>query len=71
VKAAQDIKFTTLNKATSLVALLAISIGKETSPITTTIRIQPCSKCGSFLQVFFGDKILSFITEKRRMVVES
>jgi hypothetical protein len=25
--------------------------------ITTTIRTQPCSKCGTILQTFFSDKI--------------
>jgi hypothetical protein len=29
-----------------------------TSPITTTIRIQPCSKCSTIWQTFFSDKTL-------------
>jgi hypothetical protein len=28
---------------------------KVTSPMTTTIRILPCSKCGTILIIFFSD----------------
>jgi hypothetical protein len=31
-------------------------ITKITSPMTTTIRIPPYSKCGIILQTFFSDK---------------
>jgi hypothetical protein len=33
---------------------------KVTSPITTTIGIQPCSKCGTALQIFSNYKTLGF-----------
>jgi hypothetical protein len=31
-------------------------LAKVTSPMTTTIRIPPCSNCGTILLTFFSDK---------------
>jgi hypothetical protein len=38
--------------------MVFLLLSKVTSPMTTTIMIMSCSKCGTILQTFFSDKTL-------------